>query len=77
MKVIENEDIKYEKLRIVIDKMKYIEDNFDINLVFDRRHPNHYKIIMFNKVYTFNTYDSVISALDLMIDLKGSKLWKN
>lgn len=71
MKILENNDIKYEKLKIVIDKINYIEDNFNLILYFDRRRANHYKILIKDKEYTFNTYDSVISALDLIIDLEG------
>lgn len=73
MKIIENHDIKYEKLRIVIDKINYIEDNFNLSIDFDRRRANHYKLLIKDKEYTFNTYDSVISALDLIIDLEGGK----
>ena len=71
MRIIENHDKKYEKLKIVIEKIKYIEDNFNLILSFDRRWANHYKIVMNDKEYTFNTYDSVISALDIIIDMKG------
>ena len=73
MKIIENHDIKYDKLKIVIDKIKYIETNYNLKIDFDRRWANHYKILMFNKEYTFNTYDSVISALDIIIDMKEGK----
>lgn len=74
MKILENNDIKYEKLKIVIDKINYIEDNFNLILYFDRRIANHYKLLIKDKEYTFNTYDSVISALDLIIDLEGGKI---
>lgn len=73
MKILENNDIKYEKLKIVIEKLKNIENNFNLTIDLDRRRANHYKLIIKDKEYTFNTYDSVISALDLIIDLEGEK----
>lgn len=71
MKIIENHDIKYEKLRLVIEKIKYIEENFNFNIDLDRRYPNRYKLLIQDKEFTFNTYDSMLSALDIIILIKG------
>ena len=73
MKIIENHDIKYDKLKIVIDKIKYIETNYNLKIDFDRRWANHYKILMFNKEYTFNTYSDVIDALNIIITMKENE----
>ena len=74
MKIIENHDIKYEKLRLVIEKIKYIEENFNFNIDLDRRHPNRYKLLIQDKEFTFNTYDSVLSALNIIILMKGGDI---
>ena len=70
VRLIENNDIKYEKLRIVIEMIKYIEETYNLEIDFDRRYANHYKLLMFGKEFTFNTYDSVLSALELIIAME-------
>jgi len=74
MKIIENHDIKYEKLRLVIEKIKYIEENFNFNIDLDRRYPNRYKLLIQDKEFAFNTYDSVLSALNIIILMKGGDI---
>jgi len=74
MKIIENHDIKYEKLRLVIEKIKYIEENFNFNIDLDRRYPNRYKLLIQDKEFTFNTYDSVLSALNIIILMIGGDI---
>lgn len=74
MKVIENNTKLYDKLKIVIDKINYIEDNFNLRIDFDRRWANHYKLLILDKEYTFNTYNDVIEALNIIIAMKEGKI---
>lgn len=47
--------------------------NVDIDITFDNRITNHYKLIVFNKTFEFNIYDDVINALNFLITCGDEK----
>ena len=73
MKLILKEQHIYGKLNIIRDFLNYIQFNYDIDVTFDNRITNHYKLIVFNKTFEFNTYDDVINALNFLITCGDEK----
>lgn len=73
MKLILKEHQIYEKINIIKDLLNYIEFNFDIDVTFDNRQTNNYKLIVFDKTFEFNTYDDVINALKFLITCGDEK----
>ena len=73
MKLILKEKQTYDKVNIIKDLLNYIQFNYDIDITFDNRITNHYKLIVFNKTFEFNTYDDVINALNFLITCGDEK----
>ena len=73
MKLILKEHQIYEKINIIKDLLNYIEFNYDIDVTFDNRQTNNYKLIVFDKTFEFNTYDDVINALNFLITCGDEK----
>ena len=73
MKLILKEKQSYDKLNIIKDLLNYIQFNYDIDITFDNRITNHYKLIVFNKTFEFNIYDDVINALNFLITCGDEK----
>lgn len=73
MKLILKEHHIYGKLSIIRDLLNYIQFNYDIDVTFDNRQTNNYKLIVFNKTFEFNTYDDVINALNFLITCGDEK----
>ena len=73
MKLILKEQHIYGKLSIIRDLLNYIQFNYDIDVTFDNRQTNNYKLIVFDKTFEFNTYDDVINALNFLITCGDEK----
>ena len=73
MKLILKEKQTYDKINTIKDLLNYIQFNYDIDVTFDNRITNHYKLIVFNKIFEFNTYDDVINALNFLITCGDEK----
>ena len=73
MKLILKEQHIYGKLNIIRDLLNYIQFNYDIDVTFDNRQTNNYKLIAFDKTFEFNTYDDVINALKFLITCGDEK----
>ena len=73
MKLILKEHQTYKKINIIKDLLNYIEFNFDINVTFDNRQTNNYKLIAFDKIFVFNDYNGVINALKFLITCGDEK----
>ena len=73
MKLILKEKQTYDKINIIKDLLNYIQFNYDIDVTFDNRVTNHYKLIVFNKTFEFNTYDDVINTLNFLITCGDEK----
>ena len=73
MQLILKEKQLYDKINTIKDLLNYIQFNYDIDVTFDNRQTNHYKLIVFNKTFTFNTYDDVINALNFLITCGDEK----
>ena len=73
MKLILTEKQSYDKLNTIKDLLNYIQFNYDIDITFDNRITNHYKLIVFNKIFEFNIYDDVINALNFLITCGDEK----
>lgn len=73
MKLILKEKQTYEKVNIIKDLLNYIQYTYDIDVTFDNRITNHYKLIAFNKAFEFNNYNDVINALNFMITCGDEK----
>ena len=67
MKLILKEKQSYDKINTIKDLLNYIQFNYDIDKTFDNRITNPYKLIVFNKKFKFNDYNSVINALNFLI----------
>ena len=53
--------------------LNYIQFNYDIDVTFDNRVTNHYKLIAFDKTFEFNNYNDVINALKFLITCGDEK----
>lgn len=73
MKLILKEKQSYDKINTIKDLLNYIQFNYDIDITFDNRITNQYKLIVFNKTFEFNTYDDVINALNFLITCGDEK----
>ena len=73
MELILKENHIYGKLSIIRDLLNYIQFNYDIDVTFDNRQTNNYKLIVFDKTFEFNTYDDVINALKFLITCGDEK----
>ena len=73
MKLILKEKQSYDKLNTIKDLLNYIQFNYDIDITFDNRITNHYKLIVFDKTFEFNNYNDVINALNLLITCGDEK----
>ena len=73
MELILKEHHIYGKLSIIRDLKNYIKFNYDIDVTFDNRQTNNYKLIVFDKTFEFNTYDDVINALNFLITCGDEK----
>ena len=73
MKLILKEKQTYDKINTIKDLLNYIQFNYDIDITFDNRITNHYKLIVFNKIFEFNIYDDVINALNFLITCGDEK----
>ena len=73
MKLILKEHQIYEKINIIKDLLNYIEFNFDIDVTFDNRQTNNYKLIVFDKTFVFNDYNGVINSLKFLITCGDEK----
>ena len=68
MKLILKEHQVYDKVNDISDLLKYIEFNFDLDITFDNRQTNNYKLIIGEKSFGFSTYNDVINALKFLIE---------
>ena len=68
MKLILKEHQVYDKINDISDLLKYIEFNFDVDITFDNREVNNYKLIIGDKSFGFSTYNDVINALQFLIE---------
>lgn len=73
MQLILKEKQTYDKVNIIRDLLNYIQFNYDIDVTFDNRITNHYKLIVFNKTFEFNNYNDVINALQFLITCGDEK----
>lgn len=73
MKLILKEKQLYEKINVIKDLLNYIQFNYDIDVTFDNRATNHYKLIVFDKTFEFSTYNDVINALNFLITCGDEK----
>ena len=73
MKLILKEKQLYDKINVIKDLLNYIQFNYDIDVTFDNRITNHYKLIVFNKTLEFNNYNDVINALNFLITCGDEK----
>ena len=53
MKLILKEKQVYEKINTIKDLLNYIQFNYDIDITFDNRQTNNYKLIVFDKIFVF------------------------
>lgn len=68
MKLILKEHQVYDKVNDISDLLKYIEFNFDLDITFDNRQTNNYKLIIGERSFGFSTYNDVINALKFLIE---------
>jgi len=68
MKLILKEHQVYDKVNDISDLLKYIEFNFDLDITFDNRETNNYKLIIGERSFGFSTYNDVINALKFLIE---------
>lgn len=68
MKLILKEHQVYDKVNDISDLLKYIEFNFDLDITFDNRQTNNYKLIIGERSFSFSTYNDVINALKFLIE---------
>ena len=73
MKLILKEKQTYDKINTIKDLLNYIQFNYDIDITFDNRITNQYKLIVFDKTFVFNNYNDVISALNFLITCGDEK----
>ena len=73
MKLILKEKQIYDKVNTIKDLLNYIQFNYDIDVTFDNRQTNQYKLIVFNKTFVFNNYNDVINALNFLITCGDEK----
>lgn len=73
MNLILKEKQVYDKVNTIKDLLNYIQFNYDIDITFDNRITNHYKLIVFNKTFEFNNYNDVINALNFLITCGDEK----
>ena len=73
MKLILKEKQTYDKINTIKDLLNYIQFNYDIDITFDNRITNHYKLIVFDKTFEFNNYNDAINALNLLITCGDEK----
>ena len=68
MKLILKEHQVYDKINDISDLLRYIEFNFNVDITFDNREVNNYKLIIGGKSFGFSTYNDVINALQFLIE---------
>jgi len=68
VKLILKEHQVYDKVNDISDLLKYIEFNFDLDITFDNRQTNNYKLIIGERSFSFSTYNDVINALKFLIE---------
>ena len=73
MKLILKEHQIYEKINTIRDLLSYIQFHYDIDVTFDNRQTNNYKLIVFDKTFVFNDYNGVINALNFLITCGDEK----
>ncbi len=73
MKLILKEKQTYEKINVIKDLLNYIEYNYELDITFDNRVTNHYKLIVFNNTFSFSTYNDVINCLKFIITSADNK----
>ena len=73
MKLILKEKQTYDKINTIKDLLNYIQFNYDIDITFDNRITNQYKLIVFGKTFVFNDYNGVINALNFLITCGDEK----
>ena len=73
MKLILKEKQTYEKINVIRDLLNYIQFNYDLDITFDNRVTNHYKLIVFNNTFSFSTYNDVINCLKFIITSADNK----
>lgn len=73
MKLILKEHQLYEKINTIRDLLGYIQFHYDIDVTFDNRQTNNYKLIVFDKTFVFNDYNGVINALKFLITCGDEK----
>lgn len=73
MKLILKEHQIYEKINVIRDLLSYIQFHYDIDVTFDNRQTNNYKLIVFGKTFVFNDYNGVINALNFLITCGDEK----
>lgn len=73
MKLILKEHLIYDKINTIKDLLNYIQFNYDIDITFDNRQTNNYKLIVFDKTFIFNDYNGVINALKFLITCGDEK----
>lgn len=69
MKLILKEHKTYDKINTIKELLSYIEGHFYLDITFDNRATNHYKLIIYNKTFEFNDYNGVINALKFLITI--------
>ena len=67
MKLILKEHKTYDKINTIKDLLNYIQYHYDLNVTFDNRQTNNYKLIVFEQTFIFNDYNGVINALQFLI----------
>lgn len=73
MKLILKEKQVYDKINIVKDLLIYIQYHYDLDITFDNRQTNHYKLIVFEQSFSFSTYNDVINCLKFIIACADNK----
>jgi hypothetical protein len=73
MKLILKEKPIYDKINTIKDLLNYIQFHYDIDITFDNRQTNNYKLIVFDKTFGFNDYNGVINALKFLITCGDEK----
>lgn len=68
MKLILKEHQVYDKINDISDLLRYIEFNFNVDITFDNREVNNYKLIIGERSFGFSTYNDVINALKFLIE---------
>lgn len=68
MKLILKEHQVYDKVNDISDLLRYIEFTFDLDITFDNRETNNYKLIIGERSFGFSTYNDVINALKFLIE---------